>query len=431
MDREALIQELMSGSLTAGDAGAPLILPRYDGLSIGNLPATIAGCFGVTPPPGVLPPLRADVLNGLGAGVQRIVLVLVDGLGWLRLQALLAEKTTLALARLAQNGRLVPLTSLFPSTTNNVLTTLWTGAPPARHGLIAFNLYLREFGMAVEAVSFAPYFRSFSGDLDRWGLIDEHFVPVPALAQWLAAGGVATEVVIADKLVGSGLSRLNFRGVRRVYGHATASDFWLGLRRALERGRGERLLVYGYWSALDSLAHRFGPWDDTSHAELGALDAMLESIFLRGLSREARAGTLLLVTADHGQVTTPFEQALILEHHPDLRDALLLPPLGESRTPFLYARAGKARWVREVMQTQFAERFALYSRSEVVQQGLLGPGPLHPEVPFRLGDWIGISRGGWYMAATEQDARRLTGRHGGLLPEEMLVPLLAVRLDEG
>lgn len=431
MNREALIQELMSGALTAGDGSAPFIPPRYDGLSIGNLPATLAMSLGVTPPAGVLPPLRADVLNGLGEGVQRIVLVLVDGLGWLRLLALLAENSAPALARLAQNGRLVPLTSLFPSTTNNVLTTLWTGTPPARHGLIAFNLYLREFGMAVEAVSFAPYFRSFSGDLDRWGLIDEHFVPVPALAQWLAAGGVATEVVIADKLVGSGLSRLNFRGVRRIYGHATASDFWLGLRRGLERSRGERLLMYGYWSALDSLAHRFGPWDETSLTELVALDAMLEGIFLRGLSREARAGTLLLITADHGQVTTPFEQAVVLDHHPELRDALLLPPLGESRAPFLYARAGKARVVREIMQTKFGEHFALYSRAEVVQQGLLGPGPLHPEVPFRLGDWIGISRGGWYMAATELDARRLSGRHGGLLPEEMLVPLLAVRLDEG
>ncbi len=429
MDAEALLTILMSSPASDLQLPEKAVWPQYAGLSVGNLPATIASVLRSAPPPDMLPPLRADLLDGLTDGVRRVVVVLVDGLGWLRLQRLLEETPDLQFAQLARAGRLLPLTSIFPSTTNNVLTTLWTGAPPGRHGLIAYNLYFREWAMALEAISFAPIFRSFSGDLDRWGLIDETFIPVPSLGQWLAAQAIPTEVVINEKIMGSALSRLNFRGVRKIWGHAAASDFWLQLRRILERSRDERLYVYGYWSALDTFAHRFGPWDESSTGELHALDFMLRDNFLRGLSPEARRGTLFLLIADHGQVDTPMEKAFILEQHPELRDALLLPPLGEARAAFLYARAGKARFVRDYLAAHGDERFIVYSRSDFLRSGLLGPEPYHPEIGFRLGDWIALARNQACLTATENDARRLLGRHGGLSPEEMLVPLLAVRLD--
>ncbi len=428
-DTHELLESLLQEPFPHLTLPEPSVWPRYAGLSVGNLPATILTLLGGGPGADMLPPLRPDVLAGMTDGVRRVVLVLIDGLGWLRLQRLLAESPEVYFNHLAQTGRLVPLTSLFPSTTNNVLTTLWTGAPPGRHGLIAYHLYLREWAMALEAVSFAPIFRPFAGDLDRWGLVDESFIPVPGMGQRLAAAGVPSEVVISEKIIGSALSRLNFRGVRRLWGHTAASDFWLNLRRILERSRDERLYVYGYWSALDTLAHRYGPWDESSAVELRSLDFMLQDHFLRDLSPAARRGTLFLLTADHGQVHTPWEEALIVEQHPELRDALLLPPVGESRAAFLYARAGKARQVREYLETHGAGRFSLYSRSEILRSGLLGPEPYHGEVGYRLGDWIALAHGAATLVSGESEARRLSGRHGSLSPEEMLVPLLAVRLD--
>jgi hypothetical protein len=46
-----------------------------------------------------------------------------------------------------------------------------------------------------------------------------------------------------------------------------------------------------------------------------------------------------------------------------------------------------------------------------------------------LGDIIGIANSNGAFARTKEDAKRLAGRHGGLTAEEMLVPLIAVRLD--
>ena len=125
----------------AGMEGLPaeFVWPRYEGLSVGNVPATVAQALGATTT-GCLPPLRSDLLGGLTDGVQRVVLVLLDALGWEQLRRVLAQDDELVFHRLAEQGRLLPLTTIFPSTTNNVLSTLRTGAPPLRHGLLAYEL---------------------------------------------------------------------------------------------------------------------------------------------------------------------------------------------------------------------------------------------------------------------------------------------------
>jgi hypothetical protein len=59
--------------------------------------------------------------------------------------------------------------------------------------------------------------------------------------------------------------------------------------------------------------------------------------------------------------------------------------------------------------------------------GLFGPGEAHPELQDRIGDYLAIGRGeAYFWWANKED--RMYGRHGGLHPEEMLVPFLAAPL---
>ena len=120
---------------------------------------------------------------------------------------------------------------------------------------------------------------------------------------------------------------------------------------------------------------------------------------------------------------------MVFDDHPDLRDLLWMPPLGEGRVPFFYLRhgAGAAAW--EYLHAHFADQFVFLTREQVLESGLLGPGAMYAEVPFRLGDIIGLARGDGCFVRAKADLDRLSGRHGALTAEEMLVPLLAVRLD--
>jgi hypothetical protein len=434
VDATALERELRDYRPAVGlgkELGLPLQLvwPRYEGRSVGNLAATVGQALGV-PLSDVLPPLSEELLDGMLDGVKRVVLLVMDALGWQVLQRAMAEDDNLVFHHLAARGRLLPLTTTFLSTTDSVLSVIWTGCPPVRHGLLAYELYLREWMMAVEAIGFSSPFAPFSNTLLQWGFDPEAFLPVPTLAQKLTARGVPTYSVIHKGLTSTPLSRMHFRGAKEVRGHSYGSDFWLTLRRVLSAQRGGRMLLAGYWSAVDTLAHKFGPEDESGEVEIRSIAMLMEDIFVRRLAPEDREGTLLLMTADHGQIHTPAESTIVMQDHPALLDSLWLPPLGEGRVPFFYVRDGAFDDVWAYLHEAFGAQFTFVTRSQLLESGLLGTGPIYREVPFRLGDIIGIANGDGAFARTKEDAERLSGRHGGLTAEEMLVPLLAVRLEQ-
>ncbi len=429
MDSQTLERELRTyRPETMKELPAPFVWPRYEGLSVGNVPATIAHLLGADLP-GMLPPLRPDLLGDLADGVRRVIMVILDGLGWEQLHWMLNRDPHLAFGELAARGKLLPLTTVFPSTTCNVLATLRTGAPPVRHGLLAYEMYLREWQMGVECISFSPTGAHGSGYLLDWGMEPERFLPVPSLAEQLAAQGIPTDEVIASHLKHGPLSRIYFRGVRRLYGHAYGSDFWSTLREVLQLHRGERLLLTGYWGAVDTLSHMHGPLHDTGFNEVRSNAFLLKKTFLDALDPEDREGTLLLILADHGQIRVPEEKAIFLGDHPLLRDALVLPPLGEARSPFFYVRAGHLEAVQEYLTSVLADRLVVFSQEGAIRSGLLGPGEPYAEVYHRLGDLIGIMKEDSVLVRDREAPKILRGRHGGLMPQEMLVPLLAARLD--
>jgi hypothetical protein len=421
---------LRAHSLPAIEAFLPpdeFIMPHYQGLGIANLPATVAALLG-SQISGLCPPLQHDLWQDWREGIKRVVLVIVDALGYLQLREAMAEDDGLVFHRLAQAGRMVPITTTFPSTTNNVLSTLWTGHSPAAHGILAYELYLRELGVAASALFFWPVYQRRRDALVEWGLDPETFIPVPGLAQQLIAQGITTHSFISKTYADSALSQIHRRGIQQVHRFVSGGDMWVGLQRTIEQQVNEKLFLVAYWDRIDGITHQCGTDDDPWTLELRAFSWMMETGFLSRLTPAQRDGTLLLLAADHGGVTTPSREAIKLDDHPVLRDALSLPPMGESRVPFLHTRGDTLEQVRMYVQERLGQAFVTLTREQVLASGLLGTGPMYAETPHRLGDLIGLARGNHYLARTKRQLQ-MQGRHGGLSAREMLVPLLGVRLD--
>ncbi|MBN1935727.1 MAG: alkaline phosphatase family protein [Anaerolineae bacterium] len=436
MSLAAQIQaELEARTLPHLDGAYPpgeFVMPHYDGLGIANLPATIAQTLGAKLS-AACSPLRSDLCAGWSqirrnVPVRRVVLVVFDALGYLQLLEAMQADPSLVFHRLAAAGSLLPLTSTFLSTTCTALTTLWTGCAPAAHGSLAFEVFLREFGAAASILFFWPVHHHHRDALTGWGLNPETFIPLPGLAQQLAAQGVVTHSLIDKSYASSAFTRMTQRGVKATDGFISAGDMWLGLQRALAQYRDKKLFLTLYCGTVDGITHQYSPADPSWTLELRSMARMLEEGFLAQLTPEQRRGTLLLITADHGGVDTPLKDAIQLKHHPDLRDALRVQPLGESRAPFLYARPDTLDLVQRYMQERLGRSFVTWTRQQVLDSGLLGPGPLYRETPHRLGDLVAVARGSHFLAQSDYHLQ-MKGRHGGLSAREMLVPLLAVRLD--
>ena len=134
-----LLPELRAHSLP----GLPLLptetAPAYAGLSIANLPDSICAWLGAAPLGNA--PLQPRLLNAWNQTFDRVILLVVDGLGLDWFQRFLEARGDLlgspqAWQHLLADASLAPLTSVSPSTTSAALTTFWTGQPPAGHGVL-------------------------------------------------------------------------------------------------------------------------------------------------------------------------------------------------------------------------------------------------------------------------------------------------------
>lgn len=404
-----------------------MIVPRYDGRGVANVPATIGALLGTKI--GTLPPLESSLWADMAPGVRRVVLLVVDALGYRQLGALLAADEPSADWLRSAGARVAPLTALFPSTTVATMATLWTGKPPVAHGYAGYRLWLREVGAVVNMIHLRPARKPIQGvDLVGSGAISvKRFLPGPTIAQRLSGGGAPMYAHIGSSIERSALTRMLYRGSASLTGFASLGDSMSRLRASLEATAGRRALVTSYWDGFDHLGHARG-WDDPAWADewsifFGALRGLVFDL----LSPAARRDTLVMLVADHGMVSTSEREVVLLSDHPALRDMLAQPPAGEARVPYLRLRMGAADEARAYLHERLPEAFHVVDVAAGLAYGLWGPGPEHPELRHRIGDLALIGRAGATLRMSRH-AFRTVGRHGGLLPDEALVPLVAWRL---
>ncbi|GAB4573049.1 MAG: alkaline phosphatase family protein [Anaerolineae bacterium] len=410
--------------------GAPwadeIVFPHFGGLSILNLTHTIAELLGA-PLPGSRP-LDPAVWGGqFPEGIQRVVLILSDGLGYRWLQQLMAQDDAVrAHVEALSDGRgPVPLTSVVPSTTATALSTFWTGVSAAAHGMTGFSVYLRDLDMLTTPLFFKP----LTGKLQRDSLVRDfgidpmRFLPVRGFAERLAERGVPTYVLQRLEYAGSALSAVLHRGIPddRIRLHTGHFDKWLRLRDLLAATRGQRCYIHAYLPAVDAVSHGYGAQSPEAAYTIRRQLAELAAVLTAGEVQDGR--TLFLVTADHGHYDAPANINLFAEPSPTpLADFLRGRPSGEARFSYVFVRDGKRQQVTDLLLRHFRDRIAWVDSEAALEAGLFGPEPPYREVRHRIGDLILMPRQG--IRLEQGIPPMLVGVHGGLSDWEMLVPLL-------
>ncbi|HEY45176.1 MAG: hypothetical protein AMJ88_08855 [Anaerolineae bacterium SM23_ 63] len=419
-----LLPGLYTSKLEGLDLGEGAIHPAYDGLSILNLPASLCHWLGASGPPH--PRLDIPELDAMVEGIKQVIVVLIDAVSHDRFRGWIAG---MAKELDAESDRclLAPLTSVVPSTTSSALTTIWTGRSPAEHGILGYEIFLKEYGLVANMITHAPMaFEGPGGSLYNAGFQPETALPVPMLGKYLTSADVEGHAFLHYSIGRSGLSRMHYAGVEK-HMFSGLADLWIGVRDLAQSSLENPRLIWVYYGAVDGVSHRYGPNSERARGEfITFIQAMLQN-FIGDLSPVTRRQTLLLILTDHGQIPTARDPRYELHMHPDLVGSLHLLPTGENRLLYLYPRPGRVKQVIEYFEHTWPQCFNLVPSEKALKMGLFGPGTPAMEARDRLGDLIAVSQGDAYLwwAAKENP---LLGRHGGLSPEEMLVPLMAVRL---
>lgn len=369
------------------DGVTPLI-PRYDA---GWLGAVLPGCARS---------LGVDL--GLPAvelpAAQRVCVLLIDGLGDRQLAASQPHAPVLTgmTRQVLQAG--------CPSTTATSMGSLGSGLPPGRHGLTGYVVLDPDRGELFNELT-------WHDDIDPIA-----WQPYPPVFAQLAEAGVESLAIGNPEFADSGLTRAAhrgaaFAGVRRLHRRVDTAV------AALSDPKGPSL-VYLYWGEVDAAGHRRG-WQSPQwrralrHAdrEIGRLAAKLP------------AGTLLLVTADHGMVDAASVDRIDLAERPELADGVVMVG-GEPRFAQLFCEPGAGPEVAARLADEIGDRAWVVTRDQAERAGWFGP--VDERVRPRIGDVLVAARGLFTfvdarcMSAPE---RGLIGYHGSLTPDEQDIPL--------
>ena len=322
---------------------------------------------------------------------RAVVLLLVDGLGWRIIER---NRALLPVLSSMEGGS---ITTVVPSTTPSVLTSLTTSLSPAEHGIVGFRM------------------RIDSGVLNvlRWEMENGDPAPDPVTLQpHPAFGGRSMPVITKSEFRGGGFTRAHL-GRARFDGWAVPSMLVERARRLI--GNGEEM-VYAYYAGIDLIAHLRGMDDGFFSAELAFVDRLVGDL-LDVLPSDAA----VLVTADHGQVPLTrdtWQSLAVLNDDVDCYS-------GDGRLRFVHTDAPDA--VAAAAEELLGARAWVFTRERFLDEGWLGPSP-KPDVVARVGDVVLAAREpiAFIDPDLPQEVRLRTG-HGSMTADEMLVPLLAGR----
>jgi predicted AlkP superfamily pyrophosphatase or phosphodiesterase len=312
------------------------------------------------------------------------------------------------------------LTSVFPSTTASAITTFLTGEAPQQHGLTGWFMYLSELAGVFAVLPAKP--RCGGMSFSRSGVEPKRIFDSRSVFDRIAR----RSIVVTPRRIAHSDYNLSHLGRAELRTYDTLDEFFLTVAATVRERDGGPKFVYAYWPELDSLAHEHGIGSRESVSHLAQIDER----FGRLCRRLEGSDTWLLLTADHGLLDTTEDRSIALADHPRLADLLRLPLCGERRATYCYVKPGRSAEFESYVQGELGDCAAMLSSEQLIAEGFFGMGQPHPRLSQRIGDYALLMKQNHVLKDWLPGEARYQqiGVHGGLSPDEMLVPLITASL---
>ena len=371
--------------------------PDYDRSSL-SITASIAEYFGGRSSYPTLPEIDIRLCE---EGIDKIVLVLADGMGENLLKRHLGADSFLV-----QHDR-AAISAVFPSTTTAATTAIWTGVSPLEHGWLGWSLYFKEAAAQIDAFTGNEGHR---GERFPTGSPARTLMPLPP-ALCGQTDAEAHMISAFDNYAGSGYIQHAVKGL---------SDM-LALARSILEKPGKKVVCV-YCGQPDHSMHNVGVNAPETVEEFKKVNREIEA-FYKNLKKD----TLLIVTADHGLVDST--EPVMLHEIRAIDECLWMPPSIEARASAFFVKPFRRAQFEREFNAACGEDFLLISREDALSTNLFGRGIIHPKAEDFMGDYIACATGARFLRYDTIACKvpNMIGKHAGLTDEEMTVPVILAR----
>jgi len=430
-----MLNEASVQAVNAAQFSQQFMQPLCDSYCFANLPATIELLLtgnGQSSFP-------HDVFGSLPTRYDRVVFFFVDAFGW-RFFERYAEKYDF-LKTVLEQGVASKITSQFPSTTAAHVTSIHTGLPVGQSGVYEWNYYepLVDALISPLLFSYVDYIADEKlqrDTLKKANIPAEAFFPQQTVYDKLKAQGIASHVLQFQGYTPSTYSDIAFCGAR-VHPYASIQQALFYLSELVTVENAPPSYYFVYFDRIDAACHHYGPFSKEFEQEVDDFFKALHELFYKNIQGKAQR-TLLIVTADHGQIEVNPKTTYYLDKElPDIqrylktnRQGQILAPAGSARDMFLYVHDDYVNETIALLRQKLEGRAEVYPTQELLAQHFFGMEEPSPTFLARLGNVVLLPykhETVWWSQQGKYEMRFL-GHHGGLTREEMEIPLLLLPL---
>lgn len=106
---------------------------------------------------------------------------------------------------------------------------------------------------------------------------------------------------------------------------------------------------------------------------------------------------------------------------------LLRAPSIEPRALSLFVKPDKKDDFKKLFNETFGEKFLLFTKEEVYEKQLFGPGEIGKKTDDFIGDFLAVATDNLCIGRSRPKKSALIGNHAGLTKEEMTIPFIVVK----
>src|SRR5579859_308924 len=402
--------------------------PLYNSYCFSNIPQTIE--YLLTGEGQSALPL--DIFGNFPTKYDRVILFFVDAFGW-RFFERYAEKYEFLKIMLNQ-GVVSKMTSQFPSTTAAHTTCIHTGLNPGQSGVYEWQYYEPLVDDII-----MPLLFSFARDKARDTLKQapfppESYFPKQSLYQKLKTKGVVSYIFQHKAYTPSTFSDCVFKG-SHIVPFQTFTEALTRLTEIVLTQKAPPYYYYVYFDRIDTMSHLYGPNSEQFEQEVEAFALQMQRLFYQKVRGKLK-NTLLMITADHGQVEVDPQTTFYLNQQAgDIKQFLqtnnngrLLVPAGSARDMFLHVKTAYVDEAIAYLQQKLVGKAEVYSTADLIAQHFFGAQEPSPLFLNRVGNVVILpyahESAWWYEEGIF--AMRFLGHHGGLTPQEMEIPFMVL-----
>lgn len=407
-----------------------IVYPCYDKYCFSNIPNTILSLFNAKSKRPVLP--RELYLNT--GKFKKVILLLIDGFGYRQLMK--EYKNHKFFKKIVEKGVLSPITTIFPSTTAAAITTICTGLTVQEHSLPEWNVYFKELDIILETLPFSPLNKNHKDRFSKIKANPRILFKGNTIFTKLKKAGVRSFSFCEKSYAKSDYSKMIFKG-SSVITFINSSDMTVKLRKCIEKAKGPSYF-FVYFGDVDSIDHEYGPGTEEHKAELSTLSEVFERELISKIDSKTADETLIIMTADHGQLNILPKKTIYLNKYAKLaknfrrsRNGRVILPTGSPRDVFLHIKSDKIDETLDYLSKKLGSNARVIKTSDAIKDGLFGIGNPTKEFRERVGDLLILPNKNntvWYEHVKGKKVKFL-GHHGGLTRDEMLIPFAVAKLS--